>query len=146
MTQVDLFSIPDGAWATPGDSQRDRQPALDSGEREFGEHALNDCVVRAAQLRHDFGQFQMEHTFPSLCPAGSCPRWAAQSSGAKKQAIRMQYLSIYVYLALRVRERPELRDELVELRGLIGCGFDEFIHECALQDGGEWREFPEVHR
>jgi hypothetical protein len=129
--QIGLFSIPDGAWATPGNSPEDASPGADSGECEFGESALNECVVRAAGLRHDFGQFQMEQTIPSMFPAGSCSRWPVQSPGAKKNAVRMQYLSIYAYLASRAKLRPELLAEVSEIRALIGTGFDEFLRECA---------------
>lgn len=131
MEQIGLFSIPDGAWATPGSSQAEDAPRAESGEREFGETALNLCVVRAAELRHDFGQFQMEHTIPTLFPAGSCPRWSVQSPGAKKNAIRMQYLSILVYLASRAKSHPELQDEVDALREIIRGGFNDFLRGCA---------------
>ena len=129
--QISLFSIPDGAWVTPGNSPADVSPEADSGECEFGESALNLCIVRAAELRHDFGQFQMEHTIPSLFPAGSCPRWFVQSPGAKQNAIRMQYLSILAYLTSRAKSHPELQDEVDALREHIRGGFNEFLSGCA---------------
>ena len=131
MEQIDLFSIPDSAWATPGNSSADVSPEADSGECEFGESALNECMVRSAELQHDFGQFQMEHTIPLLFPAGSCPRWLVQSPGAKQNAIRMQYLSIFAYLASRAKSCPELQGEVDELRKLIRSGFDDFLRGCA---------------
>lgn len=129
--QSNLFDIPDRAWALPESACNETQPPEENGECEFGISQLNECVVRASELRFDFGQFQMEHTFPSLFVSGSIPRWTLQSSGARMNFIRLQYLSTYAYLALRAQSHPELRGEVAELRKVMGAGFDGYLRSFA---------------